>query len=194
MQPENDDVSVTDPQIGFLPGRGVSRDVRRPFATISSNSPEGLYILPFYLVILIHAFKAARRELAAPRPRGIMRTLIVSVSALCLLLWTASAQSPRTVWDGVFTKDQAEIGHGIFGDECAGCHGDNLETGGDSGPALAGDGFKDEWNNKSLADLFDLLSTRMPQSSPGSLKKAEYAALLAYILSENDFPAGAKAL
>ena len=34
----------------------------------------------------------------------------------------------------------------------------------------------------------------MPQSSPGSLKKAEYAALLAYILSENDFPAGAKAL
>ncbi len=35
-----------------------------------------------------------------------------------------------------------------------------------------------------------MLSTSMPQSSPGSLKKAEYAALLAYILSENDFPAG----
>ena len=123
-----------------------------------------------------------------------MRTLIVSVAALCVLLWTASAQSPKTVWDGVFTKDQVEIGHGIFGDECAGCHGDNLETGGDSGPALAGDGFKDEWNGKGLNELFALLATRMPQSAPGSLKKPEYAALLAYILSENDFPAGAKAL
>jgi mono/diheme cytochrome c family protein len=123
-----------------------------------------------------------------------MRTLIASVAALCVLLWTASTQSPRTVWEGVFTKAQAERGHGIFGDECSGCHGDNLETGGDNGPALAGDGFKDEWNGKTLAELFTLLSMRMPQSSPGSLKKAEYADLLAYILSENDFPAGAKEL
>jgi mono/diheme cytochrome c family protein len=123
-----------------------------------------------------------------------MRTFIIFIAALCLLLWTASAQSPKTVWDGVYTKDQAEIGHGIFSDECAGCHGENLQTGGDNGPALAGEGFTDEWNGKGLNELFALLSMRMPQSSPGSLKKPEYAALLAYILSENDFPAGAKAL
>jgi mono/diheme cytochrome c family protein len=123
-----------------------------------------------------------------------MRILIVSISAFCLLLWTASAQAPRTVWDGVFSKAQAERGHGIYGDECADCHGENLETGGDNGPALAGDGFKDEWNNKSLGDLFAMMSTKMPQSNPGSLKKTDYADLMAYILSENDFPAGAKDL
>jgi mono/diheme cytochrome c family protein len=123
-----------------------------------------------------------------------MRTLIVSIAALGLILWTASAQSPRTVWDGVFTKAQAENGRAIFTDECAGCHGDNLQTGGDNGPALAGDGFKDEWNGKSVGDLFALFSKTMPMSAPGSLKKAEYVDLLAFILDENDFPAGAKAL
>ena len=123
-----------------------------------------------------------------------MRTLIVFISALGLIIWTASAQSSRTVWDGVYSKAQAERGHGIFTDECAGCHGDNLETGGDSGPALAGEGFTDEWNNKPLSELYVLLATRMPQSAPASLKKPEYTDLLAYILSENGFPAGAKDL
>jgi mono/diheme cytochrome c family protein len=123
-----------------------------------------------------------------------MRTVFIALPAVCLALLSASAQSSRTVWDGVYTKTQAERGRGIYVDECAGCHGDNLETGGDSGPALAGEGFKDEWNDKSLGELYTLLSTRMPQSSPGSLKKPEYTDLLAYILSENDFPAGAKEL
>jgi hypothetical protein len=34
----------------------------------------------------------------------------------------------------------------------------------------------------------------MPQDNPGGLWGEEYAAILAYILEENDFPAGAEAL
>ena len=44
------------------------------------------------------------------------------------------------------------------------------------------------------AGLLDVIANTMPQSDPGSLKPAEYAAVTAYIMQQNGYPAGTAAL
>src|SRR6266849_605395 len=96
-----------------------------------------------------------------------MRYLIVPISLLCLL-WSAVAQS-RSVKDGVYSKAQAGRGQALYTQNCFVCHGETA-TGGDSGPALSGEGFMDNWKGQTLGDLFDKISQTMPASAPGSLK------------------------
>src|SRR6266446_2545685 len=120
-----------------------------------------------------------------------MRYLIIVISLVCLF-WTAGAQS-RSVKDGVYSKAQAGRGQSVYQEKCFVCHG-MTATGGDSGPALSGEGFMDNWKGQTLGDLFDKISMTMPASDPGSLKAEEYGDLLAFLLSENKFPAGQKEL
>jgi quinoprotein glucose dehydrogenase len=120
-----------------------------------------------------------------------MRYLIVLMSLLCLF-WSAAAQS-RSVKDGVYSKAQAGRGQATYREKCFVCHGETA-TGGDSGPALSGESFMDNWKGQTLGDLFDKISMTMPASDPGSLKAEEYGDLIAFLLSENKFPAGQKEL
>ncbi|MDG2421523.1 MAG: cytochrome c, partial [Gammaproteobacteria bacterium] len=46
------------------------------------------------------------------------------------------------------------------------------------------------WEGRSLGDLFTKMSTEMPTDQPGSLSQQSYAAILAFILQSNGFPAG----
>ena len=72
---------------------------------------------------------------------------------------------------------------------CIGCHGAGF-GGGDSGPKLVGDRFLEDWNGKSLAELFDWIFEEMPEDAPGTLKKEDVASVLAYILQLNQVPPG----
>jgi mono/diheme cytochrome c family protein len=121
-----------------------------------------------------------------------MRKLIVLTSLLLCLFWTAGAQS-RSVKDGVYSKAQAGRGGATYKQACFVCHGET-KTGGDSGPALSDAGFMDNWKGRTLADLYEKISTTMPASDPGSLKPDQYGDLVAFLLAENGFPAGAKDL
>ena len=46
----------------------------------------------------------------------------------------------------------------------------------------------------TLDQPYGIISGLMPQDNPGGLWGEEYAAILAYILDENDFPTGTEAL
>jgi hypothetical protein len=46
------------------------------------------------------------------------------------------------------------------------------------------------WEGRSLGELFTKMSTEMPTDQPGSLSQQSYAAILAFILQSNEFPAG----
>ncbi len=46
------------------------------------------------------------------------------------------------------------------------------------------------WEGRSLGELFTKMSTEMPTDQPGSLSRQSYAAILAFILQSNEFPAG----
>lgn len=95
----------------------------------------------------------------------------------------------RTVWDGVFTEDQAKRGEALYHKECKSCHGDTL-AGGESAPPLTGGAFLSNWDGLSLGDLFERIRKTMPQNSPGKLNRQQNADILAYTLSANKFPAG----
>ena len=64
---------------------------------------------------------------------------------LLALAVAAAAQTTRSVWDGVYTTEQAARGKALFTKECAACHGPEL-TGGESAPPLEGGGFISNWN------------------------------------------------
>jgi S-disulfanyl-L-cysteine oxidoreductase SoxD len=95
----------------------------------------------------------------------------------------------RSVWDGVYTQEQAGRGHSLYGQHCASCHGEAL-TGGEVAPALAGGDFLSNWNGLTVGDLFERIRRSMPQDDPGRLTRQENADVLAYLLSFNKFPAG----
>jgi len=94
----------------------------------------------------------------------------------------------------LYTEAQANAGAAVYAQSCAACHGSQLE--GVAAPALKGPAFGDMANAQSLtADaLLDVISNTMPQSDPGSLKPEEFAAVTAYILQQNGYPAGTTAL
>ena len=101
----------------------------------------------------------------------------------------ATAETTRSIWDGVYTEEQAKRGEEIYKKECASCHADALVGGGGAAP-LTGGSFLSNWNGLTLGDLYDRIRKTMPQGSPGKLNKQQDADVLAYLLSFNKFPAG----
>lgn len=102
------------------------------------------------------------------------------------------ASANRTVWDGIFTSEQATRGRTQFAAHCSECHGGALEGG--EGPALVGDHFWGSWRESTVDALLTHVSKNMPLSDDGSLagtlSAMTYADLVSYILSSNGFPAG----
>ena len=122
-----------------------------------------------------------------------IRRLVTAAGGLAILLIggaIAHAQgADRSVWTGVYTAEQADRGKAVYADQCASCHGATL-AGGDVAPPLSGSAFLNNWNNTSAGDLFDRISTTMPQSAPGSLSGKQVSDVEAYIFQANGFPAG----
>lgn len=121
-----------------------------------------------------------------------MRIRVAIVTALGLA-GVAVSQNQRSVWDGVFTAEQAGRGQGRYNELCSSCHGDTL-AGGESAPPLAGGEFLANWNTLTVGDLFDRTRATMPQNKPNSLSREAAAEILAYVLNANQFPAGKEAL
>jgi len=90
----------------------------------------------------------------------------------------------------LYTAAQAAQGAQIFAQSCATCHGAQLE--GVAGPALKGPVFRQmaAAQNLNAKSLLDVISQSMPQDNPASLSPAQYAAVAAYILQQNGYPAG----
>jgi mono/diheme cytochrome c family protein len=105
---------------------------------------------------------------------------------------TATAQQPtstRSVWDGVYTAEQAKRGEAVYAQNCAACHGNALE-GGEMAPPLAGGAFNANWNGLTMGDLSERIRISMPQNNPGSLSRQQCSDILAFMLSVGNFPAG----
>ena len=97
----------------------------------------------------------------------------------------ASAPSGSSLLDGVFTSSQASRGEQRFSQVCAGCHSNNEFRGGR---------FRIRWAGRTAGDIFEVMSTTMPEDDPGSLSLEDYANLLAYFLQLNGYPAGEEPL
>lgn len=121
-----------------------------------------------------------------------MKITTLGIAAAAAALFTglgAQEQPSRSVWDGVYTQEQAHRGRELYGQHCAACHGESLE-GVEMAPALTGGDFLDKWTGQTVGDLFERIRTTMPQNKPGRLSRDVNVDITAYILSANDFPAG----
>ncbi len=102
-------------------------------------------------------------------------------------------QQSASVWDGVYTQEQASRGKALYGKQCASCHGAALDGSGQA-PPLAGADFKGNWNGQTADDLFEKMQSSMPADQPGKLSREQNAGILAFLLTSNGFPAGQKEL
>ena len=123
----------------------------------------------------------------------VVAAVLVPLATVFALRSTIHAQTTKSVWDGVYTQDQANRGKDLYSGQCASCHGPEL-TGGEMAPALAGGDFMSDWNGLTVGDLFERIRVSMPQNAPGSLSGQQNADILAFLLSSNKFPAGAEEL
>ena len=116
----------------------------------------------------------------------------IAIAAFFAVVVALNAQPPsRTVWDGVFTDAQQTRGEAIYTRECSTCHGERLR-GGEGSPPLTGTEFNVNWNDKTVADLFDKIRQTMPAppEQPGKLTPQQTIDVVAHMLSTGGYPAG----
>ena len=122
--------------------------------------------------------------------RSVLIALAAITTVIAVRQGTAQTPpAPTSVWSGVYSTEQAARGKKLYVRDCAKCHGESL-LGGEGGPALAGKEFMLQYDKRSVGALFDVMQTTMPDENPGSLSTRQYADLVAFVLSENGFPAG----
>ena len=136
----------------------------------------------------------------APLPYSMLPGLPLQVAPSCLAAslliagvtvaaGAVAAGQGRTVWDGVYTAEQARRGAEAYERACAECHGADL-GGGDMAPGLAGVEFVYNWHGFSARDLFERLRVSMPPDRPNRVSRQDKADILAFMLEANGMPAG----
>jgi mono/diheme cytochrome c family protein len=98
-----------------------------------------------------------------------------------------------SVWDGVYTRAQAERGKATFDVSCSRCHNADL-SGSERGPALTGEKFMSNWRDGSLDALFGFIRDQMPEGSANIVSDDDKINVVAYILQRNSLPPGATEL
>ena len=104
-----------------------------------------------------------------------------------------AAQAKPSVWDGIYSLDQAQRGEAAYAADCASCHGAKLE-GRSQAPPLSGAEFLMNWDGTTVGDLFEKVQASMPADKPGTLSPERTAGILAFLLSASKMPAGSNGL
>lgn len=125
----------------------------------------------------------------------VIMVLVVAFDAAAVTVAQPAAARQTTVWDGVYSEAQVRRGMAIYPSICGKCHGRLLNGAPDdpdmvSTPPIAGPKFLRDWDGVSLATLLSYTRTTMPANNPGFLSDAEYADLVAYMLSMSGARAG----
>jgi S-disulfanyl-L-cysteine oxidoreductase SoxD len=117
----------------------------------------------------------------------IAAVAILGLVAIGALRAQETARS-RSVWDGVYTEEQAKRGETLYARECASCH--RNDTGGEEASALAGPAFLANWDGLTVGDLYERIRVSMPPANPRRLSRRQIVDILGHMMKVNGFPAG----
>lgn len=111
-------------------------------------------------------------------------TFLVLVAIVAsIVVARANAQVPaaaKSTKSRVYTTAQAARGEELYMTTCVSCHP----------PATYKGAVFLNWQGRTLADLLEFLSDKMPKNDPGSLTPKEYMDVVAYLLKINSMPVG----
>ena len=116
-----------------------------------------------------------------------LRVAAAAAGIAVLSLSGAIGAQEKSVWDGVYTEEQAMRGESTYEQECATCHLADL-LGDGIAPALTGAAFDFRWSDLSVGDMYVAIRATMPQGAPASLSPQGYADVVSYMLKRNEFP------
>ncbi len=114
--------------------------------------------------------------------------IVVCICALVVAVpFTIARQNSRTIWNGVYSQDQAAAGETLMG-QCRGCHGASMDGG--QAPALRGEKWMDYWREDTLDSMYSLIKESMPPRAGSAMSESQALSVVAYILQANNLPAG----
>ena len=129
---------------------------------------------------------ASRRGRAAVAAVAVCLAVLVCAGARHQPIVAQEGDEP-SVWDGVYSAEQALRGRKLYEASCSRCHGEDL-SGANARP-LAGESFIRDWGGLKLDGVLTRART-MPPGASGSLGDQAYLDILAYVLEVNAFPHG----
>ena len=129
--------------------------------------------------------------------KGNVSALVCYSSALFLSVIVsglAIAAENTTPATGTFTEEQFDQGEALYEEQCALCHGQDLQ--GAAGPTLSGPIFGKTWSmlTATVDDLFNRIVTTMPPSQLGALSEEQNLAILSFVLGRNNVLVGTEEL
>ncbi|NOT45073.1 MAG: PQQ-binding-like beta-propeller repeat protein [Acidobacteria bacterium] len=115
---------------------------------------------------------------------------LLAAGGAVLALQFASSLDAQQLVSPSYTVAQQTAGKAAYDQNCASCHGPNLDDG-EFGPPVRGVEFRSAWFGRPAESLF-LKIEQMPPAAPGTLGAEAHANLLAYIMSQNTLAASDK--
>lgn len=103
----------------------------------------------------------------------------LALAVVGVTFFASASADPRTINDGVYTKEQADVGESLYAQHCILCHDKKYFR-----PVLK------RWEGQAINVLFTVMSTSMPENNPGFLSEKDYVDILAYVLSLSRYAAG----
>ena len=176
------------PVIQFLVDNGAKLDVGNKKQWTPLLAAEGVVYASSGIRRYPEAAALIRRLM---REKGLPIPEIVRDGSAVPIIKAADSSTPggKTIWDGVFTDQQAQRGQQVYQRACAVCHLDTLR--GDTvSPPLIGAEFLGRFTGQSAHEMVQNLRGSMPQNAPDSLGDRAYIDLVSYLLKANGSKAG----
>ena len=171
--------------------KAITPAIASPSRMFRNESPHRLLRRPGW-----HPLRGALRL----RPAPAIAALGMAWFATIVLVAAGIVEQDNTIWQGVYTQEQARRGEQVFNSNCSYCHHEDLSGGffdnGDGrAPALAGprafdSSFSERWKNQTVGDMVAAIAGTMPQPKPASLSLGAYVDVASYLLLKNEVPAG----
>jgi mono/diheme cytochrome c family protein len=98
----------------------------------------------------------------------------------------------QTVKAGIYAKEQADRGKETYDKICSACHTFKPSEKSKDNPDLGGDAFLTKWDKKTVHELATVIYTTMPNDGSAVITEEQTADVVAFILQQNNFPAGAQ--
>jgi ankyrin repeat protein len=175
------------PVIQFLIDKGARLDVVNKKGWTPLTAADGVEYTPAVLKRYPEAAALLRRTM---RERGLPVPDSTQPGATGAGAPRTAVQDARsTIWDGVYTEDQAKRGEQSYAKSCAKCHAEDL-LGSTNAPALVGQAFFARFDRQTADDVIDVIRRTMPQEAPDTLGMPVYADIVSHLFRSNGAPAG----